>query len=114
MIRLGLIGGIGSGKSHAAKSFGYPVFNADLEVSKLYKSSRVCYNKIKKALNKNSISYPIKKEELSKAIISNNLNLKKIIKIVHPLIRIRMNKFLRKNKKKKIVILDIPLLLEKK
>jgi dephospho-CoA kinase len=114
MIRLGLIGDIGSGKSYAAKFFGYPVFNADLEVSKLYKNNRTCYNKIKKALYRNIISYPIRKEELSKAIISNNSNLKKIIDIVHPLIKIRMNKFLKKNSNKKIIILDIPLLLENK
>ena len=37
MIRIGILGDIGSGKSYVAKSFGYPVFNADLEVGKLYK-----------------------------------------------------------------------------
>ena len=114
MIRLGLIGDIGSGKSHAAKLFGYPVFNADLEVSKLYKNNRICYYKIKKALYRNTISFPIRKEELSKAIISNNSNLKKIINIVHPLIRTKMKKFLKKYSHKKIIILDIPLLLENK
>ena len=37
MIKIGILGDIGSGKSYVANSFGYPVFNADLEVSKLYK-----------------------------------------------------------------------------
>ena len=37
MIRIGILGGIGSGKSYVAKLFGYPVFNADTEVAKLYK-----------------------------------------------------------------------------
>ena len=37
MIRIGILGDIGSGKSFVAKSFGYPVFNADNEVGKLYK-----------------------------------------------------------------------------
>ena len=40
MIRLAVIGDIGSGKSYVAKQFGYPVFNADDEVVKLYKKSR--------------------------------------------------------------------------
>ena len=37
MIRIGIIGDIGSGKSYIAKQFGFPIFNADLEVSKIYK-----------------------------------------------------------------------------
>ena len=32
MIRVGVIGGIGSGKSFISKLFKYPVFNADKEV----------------------------------------------------------------------------------
>ena len=40
--------------------------------------------------------------------------MKKIIKIVHPIVRTNMNKFIKKNKKKKMVVLDIPLLLENK
>ena len=40
--------------------------------------------------------------------------LKKIVKIVHPEVRSRMNNFIKKNKNKKIVILDIPLLMENK
>ena len=43
MIRVAVIGAIGSGKSYVAKQFGYPVFNADLEVSKLYTKSKKCY-----------------------------------------------------------------------
>ena len=40
MKRIGILGGIGSGKSYVAKSFGYPVFNADKEVSNLYKKNK--------------------------------------------------------------------------
>ena len=47
MIRLAVVGDIGSGKSHVAKEFGYPVFDADVEVSKIYKKSRKCFNKLK-------------------------------------------------------------------
>ena len=43
MIRIGIIGEIGSGKSYVAKNFGYPVFNADYEVSKLYKKDKICF-----------------------------------------------------------------------
>ena len=114
MIRIGILGDIGSGKSYVAKSFGYPVFNADNEVGKLYKKDRKIFNKLKKALPKYINSFPINKNEISNAILSNKSSLEKIIKIVHLEIRKKMNIFLTKNKNKKIVILDIPLLLENK
>ena len=114
MIRLAVVGDIGSGKSYVAKQFGYPVFNADIEVAKLYRKSRKCYSKLKKVLPNYVTSFPIKKVELSNAVVANQQNLKKIIKIVHPEVRRRMNNFIKKNKNKKFVILDIPLLIENK
>ena len=114
MIKIGILGDIGSGKSYVAKCFGYPVFNADNEVSKLYKIDKKIFNRLKKILPKYFQSFPIKKIEVSKAILSNKSNLNKIVKIIHLAVREKMNFFLKKNKSKKIVILDIPLLLEKK
>ena len=114
MIRIGILGEIGSGKSYVASNFGYPVFNADHEVAKLYKLNKNVFNKLKKKLPKYIHSSPIEKIEVSNAILANRINLKKIIKIVHFEIRKKLNVFLKKNKNKKIVILDIPLLLENK
>ncbi|MBL4738647.1 MAG: dephospho-CoA kinase [Pelagibacteraceae bacterium] len=114
MIRIAVLGDIGSGKSYVAKQFGYPVFNADTEVAKLYRKSRKCYNKLKKALPEYIVSFPVKKIEISKAIIADQYNLKKIIKIVHPEVRSNMNNFIKKNKNKKLIILDISLLMENK
>jgi len=114
MIRIAVLGDIGSGKSYVAKQFGYPVFNADDEVAKLYRKDRKCYGKLKKALPNYITSFPVKKSELLKAIMVNLYNLKKIVRIVHPEVRTSMNKFIKKNKNKKFVILDIPLLIENK
>ena len=114
MIRIAVLGDIGSGKSYVAKQFGYPVFNADSEVTQLYRKSRTCYKKLKKVLPAYIVSFPIKKNEISKAIIASRHNLKKIVKIIHPEVRSNMNIFIRKNKNKKFVILDIPLLMENK
>ena len=114
MIRIGILGSIGSGKSYVAKRFGYPVFNADQEVSKLYKKDKKIFNKLKQNLPNYFSAFPINKDEVTKAILKNKSNLKKIIKIIHPLVRIKMNKFLKKNSKKKLVVLDIPLLVENK
>ena len=114
MIKIGILGDIGSGKSFAAKQFGSPVFNADREVEKIYKTDKLCYVKLNKKLPKYIKSYPIKKKELGRAILKNKNNLKKIVNIVHPLVRKRMNNFLKKNYKSKMVVLDIPLLIENK
>ena len=114
MIIIGILGEIGSGKSYVAQNFGYPVFNADYEVAKLYQKNKGIFKKLKAKLPKFIYSFPIDKSEISNAILSNKNNLNKIIKIVHLEIRKKMNNFLKKNKNKKIVILDIPLLLENK
>ena len=114
MIKIGILGDIGSGKSYIAKNFGYPVFNADQEVGKLYKKNKRIFIKLKKVLPKFIYSFPIDKNEIIKAIFANKINLKKITKIIHSEIRKEMSKFLKKHVNKKIVILDIPLLLENK
>ena len=114
MIKIAIIGEIGSGKSFIAKQFGFPVFNADKEVNKIYKNNKNCFKSLKNQLPKYIFSFPIKKNELGKAILDSQNNLKKIIKIVHPLVRDSMNRFLNKNKNKKFLVLDIPLFLENK
>jgi dephospho-CoA kinase len=114
MIKIGILGDIGSGKSYVAQNFGYPVFNADYEVAKLYKKDKKIFNKLKKILPKYIHKFPVEKNEISNAILAQKNNLTKIIKIVHLEIRKKMNIFLKKNNKSKIVILDIPLLLENK
>ena len=114
MIKVGVLGDIGSGKSFVAKKFGYPVFNADHEVHKIYKNNLRVFNKLKKILPQYIHAFPIKKNEISKAILSDNRNLKRIVKIVHLEVRKKMKIFFNKNKSKKIVVLDIPLLLENK
>ena len=114
MIRVGLIGEIGSGKSFIAKHFGYPFFNADKEVSQIYKHNKICFYKLRNKLPKYIKSYPINKIEISKAILANKKNLKLVIKIVHPLVRKKMNLFIKKNINSKIVVMDIPLIVENK
>ena len=116
MIRIGILGDIGSGKTFVANNFGYPVFSADLEVAKIYKKDKKVFLKLKSKLPKYITRFPVDKNEITNAILNNQNNLIKIIKIVHKEIRKKLNVFLKKNKKKnkKIVILDIPLLIENK
>ena len=112
MIRIVIVGGIGSGKSYVAKLLGFPVFDADAAVSKIYKNNSKCFMRLKRKMPKFIKSYPINKSEISKAILSNKNNLKKITKIVHPLVRLKMLSFIRKNKKSRAIVLDIPLYFE--
>ena len=104
MIKIGILGDIGAGKSYVAQNFGYPVFNADYEVAKLYQLNKNVFNNLKIKLPKYIHSFPVKKIEISNAILANKNNLNKIIKIVHTEIRKKMNLFLKKNKDSKIDI----------
>ena len=110
MIRIALIGEIGSGKTFVSKYFKYPLFNADKEVIKIYKNNKECFKKLNKKFPNNIKKFPIVKTEI-KGII-NKKNIKILSRIVHPYVRKELNKFLKKNKYKKHVVLDIPLLLE--
>ena len=116
MIKICVVGSIGSGKTYISKLLAgtmFPIFNADEEVNNVYKQKSI-FLKLKKILPKYISSFPINKQELIQAISSNQGCLKKIIKIVHPEVRKKMKLFLQKNKNKKAVILDVPLLLENK
>ena len=73
MIRIGILGDIGSGKSYVANNFGYSVFNADHEVSKLYKKNKKVFYKLNKILPKYITSFPINKNEVTNEILSKKI-----------------------------------------
>ena len=43
MIRIGLVGKIASGKTFIGKHIGFPIFNADAEVEKIYRTNKKCF-----------------------------------------------------------------------
>lgn len=114
MIRIGITGSIASGKTTASKIISKkkgPLFSADKVVKKLYLKKNFV-NLIKKRfkiLPELSVKQGIKDK-----ILSNKTNLKKLEKILHPLVRKEMRFFLKKNKNKKLLFLEIPLLVESK
>ena len=61
MIKISLVGDIGSGKTYVSKLFGEPFFCADMEVKKLYRSNRHCFMKLKKKFPQFIKTFPIKK-----------------------------------------------------
>ena len=114
MKKIGITGSIASGKTTASKILSkgkWPLFSADDEVKKLYKKKKL--NKIiSKSLNIKE-SKNIKKI-IKEKIQKNNSNIYKIEKIVHPLVRKEMHRFIKKNSNRKYVFLEIPLLIERK
>ena len=78
MIKIAVVGDIGSGKSHIAKLFGYPVFNADQEVASIYKKNKNCFRKLKKSLPKYFSIFPANKLKIVIAIEDSEKNLNKI------------------------------------
>ena len=77
MIRLAMLGEIGSGKSYVSRLFGFPIFNADEQVSYLYKNDKSIFRKLNKALPRYIKQFPIYKAKLSKSIKSNKMQMKR-------------------------------------
>ena len=114
MIKIGITGSLASGKTTASKLLASkrgPVFSADNAVKEIYKSSnfKTLISKKFKIKNNNQI-----KKNLKKLILSNSINLKKLEKLIHPLVRKKMKKFTTQNKNKKLLFYEIPLLIENK
>jgi len=112
MMKIGITGSLASGKTTASKILSFkkgPLFSADLAVKKLYTKKNFKKILIKKfQINKN---LNIKKE-ITKKILFEKTNIKKLEKIIHPLVRKEMNKFAQKHKKKQFIFFEVPLLIE--
>ncbi len=112
MIKIGITGSLASGKTTASKILSRnrgPLFSADSAVKELYQNNRfkILISKKFKIGNNSQI-----KNSLKKLIYNNKGNLKKLEKIIHPQVRKKMRKFTLRNKNKKIVFYEIPLLIE--
>ena len=114
MIKIGITGSLASGKSTASKILSNkrgPLFSADKVVAQLYRNKRFNSLISKKFKIKNNSQL---KEVLKELILTKKQNLKKLEKIVQPLVRSKMREFTLKNKKKKILFYEIPLLIERR
>ena len=114
MIKIGITGSLASGKTTASKILSYgrgPLFSADKAVKNLYKDKNFKKLLSKKFNIKNDNSI---KKSLRKIILSNKKNIKKLEKIIHPQVRTDMKKFTDKNKNRKLLFYEIPLLIESK
>jgi len=113
VIALGIVGEIGSGKTYVSKVFknyGYNVFDADKVVHNIYKKNTFINQKISRIFKLKSKRANLK--DLANVIIKNPSKLSKLNRIIHPEVKKNLLDFIRKNKKEKLIVLDIPLLLE--
>ena len=114
MKKIGITGSLASGKTTASKilSLGKgPLFSADRVVKELYTKKnfkKIVRKKFNIGTTKNI------KGVLKNIILKDKSNIKKLERLIHPLVRKEMTKFLKKNKKKKLIFLEIPLLIESK
>nr|MEC9421552.1 dephospho-CoA kinase [Pseudomonadota bacterium] len=115
MIRIGLTGSIGMGKSTTAKMFaaeGVPVHDADATVHALYSGRAAPL--IEAAFPGTVSDGKVDRTLLSPHVLGKPEAMKKLEVIVHPLVREEEQLFLQRARAdhRRIVLLDIPLLFE--
>ena len=112
-MKIGITGSLSSGKSSVASILSKKknlLFSADRTVQSLYKSKTFR----KKLCKKFKIKEFDLKKEIKKNLLSKKISLKSLGKFIHPMVRVKMKKFYKKNKNKKILFFEIPLLIESK
>ena len=120
-LKIAITGQIGTGKSFVSdvlKSWGYAVYESDLEVKKLYNNSifvkRILHEFQNSIANIEIENGKIDKEKLSLYVFENKKNLRRLEKIVHPILQEKQVEFLKTHKGDNKLFFDIPLLFQKK
>lgn len=117
MIILGLTGSIGMGKSTVARMFvraGVPVYDADAEVHRLQGKGGRLVAAIEAAFPGTAGPHGIDRAVLGKAVLGDRAALHRLERIIHPALVESRRLFLRRYRSRPLVVLDIPLLFEKK
>ena len=117
MVRVGILGSVGSGKTFIAnifKELSFNIFSADSEVANIYKNNKTVNRKIAKFFKLKLYKGKINKQDLRDSLKKNPKKFKFLNKTIHPIVRKRLALFLSGFKKNKLVVLDIPLLVENK
>ncbi|MBN8979579.1 MAG: dephospho-CoA kinase [Rhizobiales bacterium] len=112
---LGLTGSIGMGKSTTAKMFeeaGVPVYDADATVHRLYEGEAVAA--IEAAFPGTTVNGKVDRTLLSPRVVHDAEAMKRLERIVHPMLRAHHQKFLDDAEKSgaPVAVVDVPLLYE--
>ena len=117
MVRVGILGSVGSGKSFIAnifKELNFNIFSADNEVANIYKNNKIVNKKIAKFFKLKLYKSKINKQELRDCLKKKPNKFGFLNKVIHPIVRKKLVLFLSKFKKNRLVVLDVPLLVENK
>ena len=116
MIVLGLTGSIGMGKSAVAAMFrrlGVPVFDADAEVHKLQGPAGALVAAIEALHPGTTGAHGVDRARLGQAVLGDKAALHRLERLIHPAVHVAQRNFIRRNRARRLVVLDIPLLFEK-
>lgn len=116
MIRIGLTGSIGMGKSAVSAIFsrlGVPVFDADAEVHRLQGPGGLLLAQIEARFPGTTSVHGVNRLSLGAAVFGRPDELRALERIIHPAVYRSRQAFLRRNRARRLVVLDIPLLFEK-
>jgi len=113
---LGLTGSIGMGKSTVAAMFrkqGVPVFDADAEVRRMQGPSGLLLSAIEKLYPGTTGPQGVDRSALGKKVLGDTSALRRLERLIHPEVEKKRRAFLRRHRAKPLVVVDVPLLLEK-
>ncbi|MBT5858231.1 MAG: dephospho-CoA kinase [Flavobacteriales bacterium] len=115
MKKIGITGGIGSGKTYISnifKSLGISLFNSDIEAKRLMNSSKKLISQIKKEFGEDIYTNGnFNKDKLSSIVFSNSDKLQKLNSLVHPIVKEEFNNW-RKRQTSPFVIKEAAILFE--
>ena len=118
MILIGLTGGIGSGKSEVARLLtarGAEVIDADLIVRELQQPGAEVYEKMVELFGQEVVGADraLDRAAIAKKVFTDESLLKTLNQLIHPIVRRVMNERVESFRSSdKVVVLDIPLLVE--
>lgn len=119
MLKIGLTGSIGTGKSTVSKLLrerGIAVIDADLLAREIVKKGQECLNDLKNVFGNQvlTIDGELDRKKLGQIVFSDDSKLELLNSVTHPHIRRRMKAQMNEleSKNNKVIVLDIPLLFE--
>lgn len=116
MLKVGITGGIGSGKSTVSRFFselGVPVYDSDQRAKSLMQHDDSIIIKIKKEFGDDSyLNNILNRSHIAEIVFKNELKLKQLNAIVHPVVRTDFNNWLSQNSNARFVIKEAAIMIE--